>query len=48
MNKEYSKWLDDHLTIVGFDKKKEKALRKKLEEKLKEKDESQEQEGKDD
>ena len=47
MNAEYSKWLDEHLTIEGFDKKKEKALRKKLEEKLKEGDESREQEDKD-
>ena len=47
MNKEYSKWLDEHLTIAGFDKKKEKALRKKIEEKLEEQD-SQEQEGSDD
>jgi len=47
MNAEYSKWLDEHLTIAGFDKKKEKALRKKIEEKLEEQD-SQEQEGSDD
>ena len=38
MNAEYSKWLDEHLTIEGFDKKKEKALRKKIEEKLEEQD----------
>ena len=47
MNAEYSKWLDDHLTIAGFDKKKEKALRKKIEEKLEEQD-SQEKEDKKD
>ncbi len=47
MNAEYSKWLDDHLTIEGFDKKKEKALRKKLEEKLEEQDRNEKEEQKD-